>query len=190
MSILFKSCEQKCAQLFIQFLHGCIQLSLYDWRATDLKLCSMAICSGHSLNFEVLHRRWHISQPQICISPVLKVGIGDRRATVPYMQKHSIYSDDFLSHGMSALSQYFHLVSTKCKMNKILDIFIYRKYNRKNLKTPLKSQDGNKFLQLNLIDYILTPSWVPSRFVLQHRFTSYFKYIFITCMFIIFCSSF
>ena len=75
---------------------------------------------------------------------------------------------------MSVLSQYFHLVSTKCKMNKILDIFIYLKHNKTNLKTPFKSQDGNKYHQLNLIDYILTPSSVPSKFVLQHLFTPYF----------------
>ena len=61
----------------------------------------------------------------------------------------------FWSQGMSDLSQYFHLVSTKCKMNKILDLFIYLKYNKTNLKMPFKSQDGNKYLQLNLIDYIL-----------------------------------
>ena len=110
-------------------------------------------------------------------------------ATVPYMQKPSIYGDDFLSHGMSVLSENFHFVSTKCKMNKILDIFIYLKYNKTNFKTPFKSQDGNKYLQLNFIDYILTPSWVPSKFVLQHV-TSDFKCIFITCIYIIFCSCF
>ena len=30
-----------------------------------------------------------------CRYSVLKVGIGDRRATVVYLQKHSIYGDDF-----------------------------------------------------------------------------------------------
>ena len=79
-----------------------------------------------------------------------------------HAKKPSIYGDDFLSHGMSVLSQYFHLVSTKCKMNKILDIFIYLKHNKTNLRTPFKSQNGKKYLHVNLIDYILTPSWVPS----------------------------
>ena len=74
----------------------------------------------------------------------------------------SINGDDFLSHGMSVLSQYFYLVSTKCKVNKILDIFIYLKNNRTNLRTPFKSQKGKKYLHVNLIDYILTPYWVPS----------------------------
>ena len=84
--------------------------------------------------------------------------MGDQRATVPSGKKSSIYVDDFLSHGMSVLSQYFHLVSTECKMTKILDIFDYLKYNKRNLKKPFKSQNGNKYLQLNFIDYILTPN--------------------------------
>ena len=66
-------------------------------------------------------------------------------------KKPSIYGDDNLSHGMSVLPQYFHLVSTKCKMNKLLDIFVYLKHNKTNLKTPFKSQYGNKYyLKLNL----------------------------------------
>ena len=95
-------------------------------------------------------------------------------------KKPSIYGDDFLSQGMSVLSQYFHIVSTKCTMNKILATFIYLKYNKTNLKTPLKSKDRNRYLQLNFIDYILTPFWVPSKLFLQHV-TSDFKCIFITC---------
>ena len=129
-------------------------------------------------------------QPQNCSSPVLKSWIGDLQFRI--YKKPSIYGDDFLSQGMSVLYQYFHFVSTKCnKMNKILDIFIYLKYNKTNLKTPFKSQDGNKYFQLNFIDYILTPFRVPSKFVLQHV-TAVFKCIFITCtyLFLIYIENF
>ena len=64
------------------------------------------------------------------------------------------------------ISLYFHLVSTNCEMTQILDIFITHKQNKTNPKTTFKSQDENKYLQVKLIDYILTPSWVPSNFVL------------------------
>ena len=64
------------------------------------------------------------------------------------------------------ISLYFHLVSTNCEMTQILDIFIIHKQNKTNPKTTFKSQDENKYLQVKLIDYILTPSWVPSNFVL------------------------
>ena len=54
---------------------------------------------------------------QICSSPVLKSRDREPESySSVHAKKPSIYSDDFLSHGMSVLSQYFHLVSTKCKM--------------------------------------------------------------------------
>ena len=89
---------------------------------------------------------------ELQLSGLIKLGWGSGELQFRSSKKPSIYSDDFLSHGMSVLSQYFHLVSTKCKMNKVLDIFIYLKYNKTNLQTPFKSQDENKYLQLNLID--------------------------------------
>ena len=59
-------------------------------------------------------------QLQICSSPVLKCWDGGPESySSVHAKKPSIYGDDFLSHGMSVLSQYFHLVSTKCKMKKI-----------------------------------------------------------------------
>ena len=108
-------------------------------------------------------------QLQICSSRVLKsLDRGPESYNSVHAKNLRFTATIFChNHGMSVLSQYFHLVSTKCKMNKILDIFIYLKYNKTNLKTPFENQDGNKYLHVNLIDYILTPSWVPSKFALD-----------------------
>ena len=85
----------------------------------------------------------------------------------------------FLSHGTSVLSRYFHLVSTKCKLNKILDIFIYLKHNKTNLKTPLKSQDGTNTINLTLSITIWPHLGFYSKFVFQH-----FKCIFSNLLFL------
>ena len=76
------------------------------------------------------------------------------------------------------ISLYFHLVSTNCEMTQILDIFITHKQNKTNPKTTFKSQDENKYLQVKLIDYILTPSWVPSNFVLP-QFLPHIIYVYL-----------
>ena len=57
--------------------------------------------------------------------------------------------DDFLSYGMSVLFQYFHPVSTKCKMNKILDIFDWLHEKRALIFLRHNSQKAtSKFVNL------------------------------------------
>ena len=57
---------------------------------------------------------------------------------------------NFWLHSLSVLSQYFHIVSTKFKMNKILNIFIYQKHNKINFKTFFKAELGTNIFHLNL----------------------------------------
>ena len=56
---------------------------------------------------------------ELQISGLKKLGLVNGELQFRTCKKPSIYGDNFLSHGMSVLSQYFHLASTKCKMNKI-----------------------------------------------------------------------
>ena len=114
--------------------------------------------------------------------------MGTRELQFLTCKKPSIYGDDFLSHGTSVLSQYFHLVSTKCKMNKLLDIFIYLKHNKTNLKTPFKSQDGTNIINLTLSITFWPHLRFPSKFVLQHLFTPYFWCILILNILMYICN--
>ena len=69
------------------------------------------------------------------------------RSTVSYVQ-NTLVRRQFCY----ILSLYFHIVNTNCKMIKISHISIYQKHNK--TKLSFKSQDSNKYLQFQLIDYI------------------------------------
>ena len=116
---------------------------------------------------------------ELQLSGLKKLGWGTGELQFLACKKPSIYGDDNLSHDMSVLSQYFHLVSTECKMDKILDIFFYLKHNKTNLRTHFKSQNGKKYLHVNQLIR-------PSTFCLPQTLNVFF----ITCIFVNFCSPF
>ena len=70
-----------------------------------------------------------------------------------------IYATIFWLHSQNILIfQYFHLVGTKCMLNKILKIYSFTR--------NITKRTFNRLLKANF-----SPSWVPSKFVIQQCFT-------------------
>ena len=94
--------------------------------------------------------------------------MADRRATVPHVQKTllSYGKKKHCSHGLTILSEYLHLVGTKCKINKLLDINCFiRKIHiiKQTPKRVLKARAVTNILN-SIYRLHLSPFLVPSKF--------------------------
>ena len=114
------------------------------------------------------------------------VGIRDQRATVLRVHAKNLRLQ---RRFFVALHEWFISIFSPCQ-HKLWDILISLKYNKTNLKPPFKSQDGNTYLQLNLIDYILIPTWVPSKFPHTLNVFSWYVYLFFLFLFLIYVENF